>query len=369
LLLVAGAGLFLRTLENLRSLDAGFRHEGVLLVDFDARRAGYQGDRLMTFYQETLQEIERLPGVQSASVSVTTPLNSGVSYSVGFPGQPAHETVANTVAPHYFDTMRTPLLLGRDFTAGDDTAAPRVAIVNQTFVTRYFPDGHPLGQHVLVNSNPAVDHQIVGVVKDVLTESLREPLQPTIYLSYLQRPGRLGATMVEVHAVGSLLEVSTALRSALQTKLTGTPIRIRTLTDQVAASLVRERLMAALATAFGVLALVLASVGLYGLLAYTVAGRTKEIGIRIALGARQGRVLRSVMLNAVRLVVFGVALGLPAAWAASRWVKSMLYGLTPTDPATLAGAALVLASAALLAAYLPARRASRVDPMTALRHE
>jgi predicted permease len=367
LLLIAGAGLFLRTLENLQNLDAGFRHEGVLLIDFDARRAGYQGARLTSLFQESVQQIERLPGIQSVSLSITTPLNSGVSYSVTFPGQPPHETIANTVSPHYFDTMRTPILLGRDFTPADDVSAPRVVIVNQTFVTRYFPDGHPLGRHMLVQSNPSVDHEVVGVVKDVLTESLRDAPQPTIYVPFLQRGGR--AAWIEVYAVGSLAQVSTAVRGVLQPKLPGAPVRIRTLTDQVTASLVKERLMATLAGCFGTLALALAGVGLYGLLAYSVARRTKEIGIRMALGARQARVLRNVMMAAIRLVAIGIALGLPAAWAASTWVKSMLFGLTPTDPATVVGAALVLGGAALLAAYLPARRASRVDPMTALRHE
>ena len=367
LLLIAGAGLFLRTLQNLRNLDAVFRHEGVLLIELDTRRAGYQGERLTAFLQDSVQQIERLPGVQSVSLSITTPLNGGVSYSVSFPGESPHETLANTVSPHYFDTLRTPILLGRDFKDTDNQSAPRVAIVNQTFVTRYFPDGHALGRHMTVMSNPPVDHEIVGVVKDVLTESLRERMQPTIYMPYLQRGGR--AAWMEVLAAGSLTDVSSAVRGMLQPKLPGAPIRFRTLTEQVASSLVRERLMATLAGAFGALALILAGVGLYGLLAYNVAGRTREIGIRMALGARQARVLRTVLAGAVRLVAAGIVLGLPIAWFASRWVESMLFGLTPTDPATVSGAVLMLVSAALLAAYLPARRASRVDPMTALRHE
>ena len=202
LLLIAGAGLFLRTLGNLRHLDAGFRHEGVLLIELDARRAGYQGERLTAFLQESVQQIERLPGVQSVSLSITTPLNGGVSYSVSFPGEPPHETMANTVSPHYFDTMRTPILMGRDFNDADNQSAPRVVIVNQTFVQRYFPDGPPLGRHMMVMSNPSVEHEVVGVVKDVLTESLRERMQPTIYMPYLQRGGR--ATWMEVYAAGSL---------------------------------------------------------------------------------------------------------------------------------------------------------------------
>jgi ABC-type antimicrobial peptide transport system permease subunit len=207
----------------------------------------------------------------------------------------------------------------------------------------------------------------VGVAKDTITDGLREAAPATVYVPYFQLPHNF--TTLEIRGAGSLSQVSSAIRRELQPRLPSAPLQIRALTEQVAGTLVQERMMATLAGGFGVLALVLACIGLYGLLAYSVARRTKEMGIRMALGAQRRRVIGMIVKGAVRLVVFGIALGLPAAWAASRWVKSMLFGLTPTDPATIGAAVAILATAALVAAYIPARRASRVDPMTALRHE
>jgi ABC-type antimicrobial peptide transport system permease subunit len=241
-----------------------------------------------------------------------------------------------------------------------------VAIVNEAFVREYMPTGSPLGQRVSVVGSRD-ERQVVGVVKDAVYETLRETPPPTVYVPYLQSSG--DGVALEIFAAGSLAQVASAVRAEIAPKLAGKPLKIRTMTARLETSLVQERLMATLASAFGVLALVLASVGLYGVLAYTVVRRTNEIGIRLALGAPRSQVLALVLSSAIRMLALGVALGLAAAWAASRVVSSMLFGLTANDPTTIAGALTVLLVTGLLAAYLPARRATRIEPLVALRCE
>lgn len=369
LVLLVGTGLLVRTLRNLQQLDAGFHHEGVLLLNVDARRAGFEGPRLAVLYQELLDRLQHLPGVQSASMSMNTPL-SGSMYTrrVFVNKQPKPGTAhVNGVAPRFFQTLRTPLLLGRDFALQDGPGSTPVAIVNEQFVRRFLPQGNPLGQHITVDS----EMEIVGVVKDAISDNLREPPPPAVYIPCFQRPEQIGVATFEVYTVGGLAKVAAALRDVFRTVLPQASVQyqLRTLTEQVERSLAQERMLATLATGFGLLALVLAGVGLYGLLAYTVGRRTPEIGVRMALGARQRDVQSLVLVGALRLVAMGIAAGLAAAWAATRLVSSMLFGLTPTDSLTILGATTVLAAIALLAGYLPARRASRVDPMVALRYE
>ncbi len=364
-----GAGLFAGTFENLAHIDPGFRHEGVLLVEGDMHH-GVNPSRT-SFYLDILDQIGRLPGIVSASLAGNTPLSGGWwTLPVVVNHQPpSGETVHfNAIAPRYFETIRTPLAAGRDFTDRDDLGAPPVTIVNEAFVQRYFPDGHPLGQHVSAAAIPDLaGMQIVGVVKDTISQSLREPPPPAVYIPFYQHQTEFPTLIV--HASGSLTQVASALRHELQPRLPGSAIQIRALTSQVEAALVQERLMATLAAAFGVLALVLASIGLYGLLAYTVARRTSELGIRMALGAPRGQVMWLVIQDALRLLGLGVIFGLPAGWASSRLITSMLFGLKANDPFTMFAAAAVLIATGLLAGYLPARRASRVDPMVALRCE
>ena len=219
--------------------------------------------------------------------------------------------------------------------------------------------------------NELAEMEIVGVVKDAISDSLRESPPPAVYMPYFQRPQEIGAATFEVHATGALSQVAAALPNELRAVMPETSVQsqVQTLTEQVERSLIQERMLATLATGFGLLALLLAAVGLYGLLAYTVARRTGEIGVRMALGARQRDVLWLVLAGAFRLVLVGVAVGLPAAWAATRLISSMLFGLTATDPLTIVTATALLTSVALLAGYLPAWRASRVNPVVALRYE
>jgi putative ABC transport system permease protein len=369
LLLLIGAGLFVRTLHKLRTLDRGFRHEGVLLVDVDASRAGYKGPRLKAFNQEMLAMAERLPDVASASMSSITPLmGGGISMPIAVNGQPvgSGEMHFNQVAPRYFETLNTPFVLGRDFTVRDDATAPGVAIVNEAFVRQYLPNGRPLEQRVSVVGSPA-EREVVGVVKDAVYETLRQTPPPTVYIPYLQSGG--GGVTLEIFAAGSLAQVESTIRAEVQPKLAGKPMQIRTLTARLERSLVQERLMATLASAFGLLALALASVGLYGVLAYAVVRRTGEIGIRMALGARRTQVLALVLNSALRMLALGTLLGLPAAWVTSRVIASMLFGLTVDDPTTIAGAVTALLVTGIAAAYIPARRATRIEPLVALRCE
>jgi putative ABC transport system permease protein len=244
-----------------------------------------------------------------------------------------------------------------------------VAIVNEAFAKRHFSNLNPIGQHLAANvRGQRRDLQIVGIVKNTNAAGLRAAPPPTVYVAYAQLRGDVPTTLA-VRATGPLGRVASAIQHALQSKVPGAAIEVRSLSTQVQATIVQERMMATLAAAFGLLALTLACVGIYGLLAYSVAQRIKEIGIRMALGAQATRVVALVLKGGTRLVVIGIAIGLPAAWVASRWVESMLFGLTPTDPAAIGGAIVLLTIAAQLAAYLPARRASRVDPLIALRHE
>jgi predicted permease len=371
LLLLVGAGLFARTLQNLTNVDPGFRREGVLLVEVDGQREGYRDARLMAFNRGLLDRVRRVPGVVSASISSHTPL-SGATWTeaVAPKGQPLPQrenAIFIAAAPGFIGTMQTPLIAGRDFDDRDQ-GAPNVAIVNQAFAARYYPGRNPVGQYLSATvTRPPSDLQIVGVVKDVSTRSLRLPPRPIVYVSYFQRAAR--ADTLVIRAAGPLSQASSAIRKELQPSFPNTALDVLAFSDQVARTLVQERLMANVAGGFGVLGLALACVGLYGLLGYSVVRRTREIGIRMALGAQRRGVLWMIAGRALRLVAVGVAVGLPAAWVGSRWLRSMLFGLTPTDPGVIAGAIVLLALAGLLAAYFPARRATRVDPTTALRHE
>ncbi|PYR19883.1 MAG: hypothetical protein DMF98_24205 [Acidobacteria bacterium] len=274
--------------------------------------------------------------------------------------------------PRFFATMQIPLLSGRAFMETDAADSPPVAVVNEKFAERYFAGQNALGQHLSAKvRGRRRDLEVVGVVKNTNAAGLRKAPPATVYVSYAQVAGGdfpIYPTL-EVRAAGALGRVAVAVRQALQRRLPRETIDVRALSEQADATIVQERMMATLAGAFGLLALTLACVGLYGLLAYSVARRFKEIGIRLALGAQRKQVIVDVLGRAARLVVIGVAAGAPAAWGASRWMESMLFGLKPTDPTTIVGSVVLLAAAAQIAAYIPARRASCVDPLVALRHE
>jgi putative ABC transport system permease protein len=365
LILLVAAGLFVRTLRNLENLDPGFRREGVLLVDLEGRRS--------TGARELIEAARQAPGAVSASISTHTPL-SGSTWSepVALPGEPLparDNAIFAGAGPAFFETMRIPVLAGRVFSEQDAGDIPTVALVNEELVRRILGGRPAVGQHLTAQvRGHRAEMEIVGVVRNTALRGLRGAPYPAVYVPYYQLKAEIPSTL-EVRAAGSLGQAASALQKAIQAKLPESSIEVRTLSGQVEAAIVQERMMAVLAGTFGALALLLSCVGLYGLLNYRVARRTREIGIRMALGAQRSEVIGREVLSAAGLVAAGMASGLPAVWVASKWVKSMLFGLAPTDPATIAGAAVLLTAAALTAAFIPARRASNVDPTTALRHE
>jgi len=317
-------------------------------------------------------EIQRIPGVLSATVSTHTPLNGWRwSEPVVPAGQalPERDTALLIGAgPHFFSTFETQLIAGREFTERDRLDTQPVAIVNEAYAQRFSLKGNPVGLHLSASINGnREDLEIVGFVRNTRLSGLRAPSPATVYVPYYQLKPR--QTTLSVRVAGPVAPVAAEIRKALQPRFPETPIEVRALSTQVRNTIVQERMMAMLAGGFAALALVLACIGLYGLLTYSVSRRTKEIGIRMALGAQAPRVVSQVVGGGARLVLAGIALGVPIVWLTSRGIESLLYGLTPTDPITLTAAIAALLVAAHVAAYLPARRASRVDPLIALRHE
>jgi predicted permease len=308
-----------------------------------------------------------------ASVSTHTPLSGWVWSEPAVPaGQPIPDRDTAFfvgASPRFFATMGIAVLAGRDFDVRDSAEASAVAIVNERFVQKYFSGRNPVGQRLSAKiEGQRRDLEVIGLVKDTSAAGLRNAPPPTVYVSLAQLSGDRSMTL-EIRGQGALARLAEDVRHALERRMPGALIEVRPLSAQVAATIVQERMMATLAAGFGGLALLVACVGLYGLIAYSVARQTQEIGIRMALGAQPRHVVGRVLGSSLRLVLSGIALGVPATWGASRGIESMMFGVSPTDPSAAGAAVLVLALAALIAAYLPARRASRVDPLTALRHD
>jgi putative ABC transport system permease protein len=368
LVLVVGAGLMLSTFWKLTSMDTGFNRQNVLLVGVNMRNANYPQDRRTAAWQQMLDRVRTIPGVRSASMSGLTPISRrNWTETLVINGANVNGVAYNSVSPGYFETLGTPLVTGRDFNRYDTPQSPSVAIVNETFVKKFFPNTNPIGKTYQWRPNDILSGpiEIVGVVKDAKYFSLREPVPPTGYRSEGQEKPR-GFAVIELRGDTNLIP---AVKSAMEEINRDVALEFTTFSTQIDESLVRERLLATLSGFFGALALLLATIGLYGVMSYNVARRRNEIGIRMALGAEQSRVLRMVLGEVCLLIVIGLAAGFAATLATTRFVSSFLYGLTPNDPRTLASAAAILAIVAIFAGYLPARRASRLDPMTALREE
>ncbi len=375
LVLLVSAGLFVRTLRNLQNVDIGFNRENLLLFNVEPGLTGYNRAQMAQLYRRMTERLEAIPGVRSASVSLI-PLLSGQGQTrgidvQGYTPQPGvdDDVKVNTVSEHFFETMEIPILLGRALSPRDDESAPKVAVINQMLAHKYFGDEIPLGRRFgFGGPETAGQIEIIGVARDAKYTGIRNQTESTVYLPYPQSIPRW-ATFI-VRSSGNATALIASVRDAVREVDSNLPIfAVKTQSQQADESLVQERLFATLSSFFGVLALLLACIGLYGVMSYGVARRTNEIGIRMALGATAPRVTRMVMRETMLVVGIGVAIGLGAAVATTRFVAAMLFGLAPTDPLTVLLAVVLMITVAALAGYIPARRAARVDPMIALRYE
>ncbi len=390
LFLLIGAGLFARSLRNLLTMDAGLNYENIVQFRLDTSE-DYSAERLSDLYKRMLARVESLPGAQSATLSNYSLLEgSYVKPVVSIPGYtpaPDEDMTGKriTVGPRFFETMKTPILAGRDFGPQDERppappknasaatgpknpaeAPPLSAIVSQAMARQFFGNENPVGKRFLDDGQPI---EIIGVARDSKHVNLREQPQRVFYRYYFQQPRR-GVATLQFRASGETADYAPTIeRLARELDPLAPAVGLRMMRDWVDDSLTQERFLAQLGSAFSLFALLLACVGLYGVMSYTVARRTNEIGIRMALGARGADVVRMVMKETMLMVAIGMAIGLGAALATTRLIATLLFELSPYDPSTIAAAALLMAVVAALAGYLPARRASRVDPMTALRCE
>jgi predicted permease len=374
LVLLVAAGLFLRSLMNLRSIDLGFNPDRVLVLRVDSSSAGSKVplEERRNIYARLIERAESVQGVRGASLSFGGLLSDnmwGNRITVEGRTAPADEperTFANSITPRYFQVMGMQVLRGRSFSDTDRANAPPVAIVNETFARQFFNDPAPMGRRVGLGAPAKVMMEVVGVVGDAKYGSMRESAVPMLYVPFTQYDGQLGQLQVRTAADPATL--SSQLRRELGS-VDGRMaiVDVMEMQDAVDASLLGETLIAKLSTLFGMLALLLSAVGLYGVVAYMSAQRTVEVGIRMALGADRRSVTWLVLRQVVNLVLVGLLVGAPAAFFASRLVGSQLYGMTPNDPVAIALAILMLSAVALVAGCIPARRASRIDPSVALK--
>jgi predicted permease len=375
LVLLVGAGLFMRTLANLQRVDAGFTQDGLLIFGLRPGTAGYTGVRLTQYYRDVAARLDGVPGARAATFA-QMPL---IAYhmhetAVLLPGEragaaPDHPTNFLIVRENYLETMEIPVLRGRGFTPADTATAPKVALVTETFAREYFAGKDPIGQRIGFDEKTQGAIEIVGVTRDILFNSQREGKQPLVYLPWEQEAPLRGATFA-LRATGDPLLLADDVRAAV--RAVDATIPVEEMTTQVALSnktLAEERQYATLIGIAGALALGLAAMGLYGVIAYWVTQRTREIGLRMALGAQTASVLRLVVRQAMPLVACGLLVGGLSTYLLARFIEARLYQVRPSDPVTLAVVALMLIGMAVAACLLPARRAARLDPMIAFRAE
>jgi predicted permease len=389
LLLLIGAGLFIRTLYNLQQVKLGFNQENLLVFRLQPEQSGYKDEQLLRFYQQLFTRLDHLPGVRAATFA-RVELIANDNYGTDFllPGEPVQtaprrETMRQMVRENYFVTLEIPLLRGRGFTAQDDQRAPRVAIVNQSFAQEFFPNDEVLGKRLTFEEGkPEVE--IVGLVANTKYESQRKEIPPLLYTPWQQQSGVIGEMNFALRTAGEPTALAATVRQVVRELDSNLPVtEIGTQTARAQATLGQERQYAWLLSFFGGVALLLAAIGLSGVLAYSVAQRTNEIGIRMALGAQTANVLRLVVWQGMKLVLVGLVMGALSGFALRRllasqyfgpdaWQRQMaeqLYGVTGTDPSTLLAIAALLTLVALVACWLPARKAAQVDPLEALRNE
>jgi macrolide transport system ATP-binding/permease protein len=376
LLLLVAAGLFVRTLSNLQSISLGFNRENVLLFELNAPRAGYPEDRVAALYADLRRRLTELPGVRDVTLSHASLIRAGRSHPTTVNGAAAPGTRILYTGPRFFTTMQIPLLRGREIAESDRQGAPPVAVVSDLFARANFGDADPVGRHIEVAGSMRVGGgpvvlEIVGVAASARYGGLKRQIPPVVYVPYAQVPApALREMTYEVRTDGDPLRHVATVRQIVREADHRVPVtNVRTQAADIDQTMNQEIVFARLCSAFAILALVIACVGLYATMAYAVARRTNEIGLRMALGAGQGVVIWMVLREVCVLAAVGLAIGVPAALGTSRFIESFLFDMKPNDPSALALAAVILLMAAFAAGYGPARRASRVDPMIALRHE
>jgi predicted permease len=385
LVLLVGTGLFVRTLRNLQAVSLGFNPQNVLLFSLDTRAKSYPKEQLSTLYERVIERIAALPGVQSATISEVPLLSrgeiSGPAFAPGRPPSPESERIIyqQNVRWNYFQTMEIPLLAGRALSAQDDARAPKVAVISRTLARKFFGDENPLGQRLAFNPQQPEEYEIVGVVGDTKYTRQRQETPAVAYFAYPQRSFR--GTVFSVRTSSEATQAVSAIRAAVRQVEPNWPLtRIKTQSQQADEALSQERFLARLVGLFGALALLLASIGLYGVMSYAVTQRTPELAIRLALGATPAGLLRQVLRQGLWLTLIGLAIGATTAliiarlishpsFELTRFLSSLLFGVSPTDPLTFIVIAGLLLGIALLACWIPARRATKVDPLIALRTE
>ena len=365
------AGLCVRSLQKLRAIDVGFDPSRVLLAPLNLGDANYDEARGRAFYAQLLERVNGLPGVESAALAQISPFSGG---GLGSQVRPMNDMKPtefgfNRIGPNYFRTLGTPLRRGRDFGPLDVAGGPRVTILNDTAARRFWPNDDAVGKRLDLRTGPNEwqPFEIIGVAGDTKSSKLTESVRPNMFVPLSQFYS--GGMTLHVRTERAATGLAPVLRGAVQALDSKLPVEIKTLDERITGTLTSERMISWLLTAFGLLALALAAVGIYGVLAFAVSQRTHEIGIRMALGAQRRDVLSLVLRQGMRLASAGIALGFAFSFALTRLLRSLLFGISPTDPLTFAAIPVLLAVVAMLASYLPARRAARVDPMVALRCE
>lgn len=389
LLLLVGAGLFVRTLLNLQSVEPGFNAKNLLIFGIQPGLIGYKDEKLTHLYEQATERLQAIPGVQAVTFSRMTLLAHGSSSRSVFlrdalnapPDSEGRikesgEGYIHQVRENFLETMQIPLLAGRNLTPQDEINAPRVVVANQAFANKYFPNENPIGKRFTFDPQKPDEVEIIGLAKDAKYTRQRDDVPPTVYASWRQELRSMGNATIEVRTTGNPTDLTAAIRSAMQEVDANLPlVNIRTQLEQADATLMMERLFAKLLTLFGLLAQQLASIGLFGVMAYAVSQRTHEIGIRMALGAETGDVMKMILRQGMTLALLGIALGLIGAYVLTKYLESwmnlsqMLFGVKVTDPMTYGVIAVGLILVALIACFIPAWRATKVDPMIALRYE